>query len=219
MNTTGRRRRRVAAVAGLAAASLSVLSAGPAHAIETRQFGIEPSPRVAGGANRSSITAKAAAGSTHRDAIRVWNKGSRPVTLLISTAPATKEPDGSVRLGGPSAPLGWVGLESTKVTLAGKAAAVVPVSIRIPRSAREDTALALVVQPIAAAGAEPAVLERLAMMVYIQPDGVAAPAEGQSAVLVGLAAALAAGVAGWLVIAGRRTRRPAAGGGRVAPAV
>lgn len=218
MKPTRGRRHLAAALAGVAATLIVVVTGGPAHAIETRQFGLEPSPRVADGANRSSITVKSAAGATHRDAIRIWNKGSRPVTLVISTTPATKERDGSVRLGGPSEPLGWVSLDSTTVELAGKASAVVPVSVRIPRSARADTALALLVQPLAAPGAEPAVLERLAMMVYIQPHGVAAPAEGQSGLLTGLAAALAVGAAAWLVIAGGKARR-AAGRARVAPAV
>lgn len=206
-----RGRRVAAALAAVAAFGLTMAGAGPAHAIETRQFGLEPSPRVAGGVNRSSITVTAKAGATHHDAIRVWNKTSRPVTLIISAAPATREDDGSVHLGGASEPPGWVSIKNTAVTLAGKADAVVPVAVRIPRSARADTALALVVRPEAAPGSEPAVLERVAMMVYIEPSGVAAPAAGAPGWLAPLAAALAAGVGGaWAVMAMRRSRRAAA---------
>lgn len=139
------------------------------NAIETASFGLAP----AGGQTRTALHEDVAPGGTSRDAVRVWNKTSAPLTLTVSVQRASLDPDGKVELGGTGGAASWVRVERTELSLGPRESVDVGVVVDAPREMPGGTSTAaIVVAPAASTSAESAVVQRVALMVYVQaPSG------------------------------------------------
>lgn len=190
------------AVAGVAWLGLPTAAA----AIETATFGIEPAPVVVDGERRQSLHEEVPPGGSTTDAVRLWNKTGRPLTLSLKAVAAQRAADGSASLGGDPTPPGWVDVEQSRVTVPARGQRVVRFTIRAPRDLPEATStFALLTEPVAERGEEPAVLQRLALMVYVRPgEGPASVAETALGLLPWVAAALLVLVLVGLVVVRRR---------------
>jgi hypothetical protein len=165
---------RIARTAALAAstAALAVLGlvwAGPAGAIETAQFGLNPS----GAGTRTALHEDVRPGHHVNDSVVVWNKTDSPIDVVLGVSSASIGKDGKPTLGGAGGAAKWVHLGATTVHLAPKARAGVPVRIDAPRVLPAGTSLAAVTAEAApGANHQIAVVERVAIMVYVQaPKG------------------------------------------------
>lgn len=155
-------------LAGLALAATTVVAwAGPAAAIETPQFGLEPAPR---GAPRAQLREQVRPGHRVTDEVRVWNKSSRPLTLRLSAQDAVLADDGSARLGGTSGVAGWADVGDRVVTLGPRESRLVPFILTAPRNlAGRPSSFALVAEPLLGPDTTVSVVQRLAQMVYVEP--------------------------------------------------
>lgn len=154
------------AMAGLVGAGALV---GPAAAIETAGFGLD----VAQPTEDGRLHVPAAAGATSTGAIRVWNKTAAPLTLELRIASARVEADGRASPGGDDPAVGWVSVDPATVELGPSAEATVAVEVRPPRRlGGEAHTVAVVAHPVPASGGDqPAVIQRLALTVFLEPDG------------------------------------------------
>jgi hypothetical protein len=179
---------RVAALLGL----LLLLTTLPAaHAIETASFGLAPGGRDQ---HRTSLHEEVKPGDRVDDAVRLWNKTDKPLTLALSVQGASLDAGGSVKLGGTGGASGWVRLGQSSVTLAPGASASVPLVVQAPRTMPSGTATAAVVAEPAGSGG--AVVQRVALMVYVSaPSG--SPLRAALGWIVWIAVALVVLVAGW----------------------
>lgn len=158
---------RAAAVAAALTGALAVF-AGPAGAIESPVFRLEPADRDGPRANfREALRP----GKTTKDDVVVTNKTKRPLALRLSVAPATVGKDGSVRLTGNESVASWVELDAEEVNLAPLAARTVRFEVHAPRELPKTAmTMAIVAEPSGAdGGASVAVLQRLAVMAYMGP--------------------------------------------------
>ncbi|MDP9386605.1 MAG: hypothetical protein M3Q48_01415, partial [Actinomycetota bacterium] len=164
--------RRAALRAGAAAGALAgllALTAGPAAAIESPEFRLEPVDRDG---PRANLREALRPGRTTTDAVVLTNKTDRPLPLRLSVAPATVGPDGSVRLTGSEAVASWVKLEDGLVTLAPRSSRAVRFVVHAPRELPGTAmTMAIVAEPAAPSHAPVAVLQRLAVMAYLAPAG------------------------------------------------
>jgi len=202
-----RRRWAARAVAGVACLGLAV----PAGAIETVVFGIEPWPTVVDGQRRQSLHEAVPPGGSKTDAVRLWNKTKRPVTLAVKAVAARREADGSVSLGGDPTPASWVEVEPSEVTVPAGGQRVVEFTIRAPRDLPETTStFALLAEPVVGRDEQPAVLQRLALMAYVRPgEGSSSVADAALGALPWVAGALLVLVlAGLLVVRRRQSVAP-----------
>lgn len=140
-----------------------------ANAIETASFGLAP----AGGRTRTALHEDVAPGGRSRDAVRVWNKTNEPLTLTVSVQRASLDADGKVELGGAGGAAAWVRVERTELSLGPRESVEVGVLVHAPRELPDGTSTAaIVVAPAASSSAESAVVQRVALMVYVQaPEG------------------------------------------------
>lgn len=140
----------------------------PAGAIETESYGLDVVQRTEDG--RLHLEVKA--GKTTRGQVRVWNKSAQPITLQLSVAPAQIGDGGAVSLGGDGKGVDWVELKPTRVELAGGGEKIVAVAVRPPRKIDgTERAVAIQVEPaVTAGGQQPAVVQRLALTTYLEPD-------------------------------------------------
>jgi hypothetical protein len=141
----------------------------PAGAIETSSYGLDVVQRTDDG--RLHVAVKA--GETTTGQVRVWNKEQQPITLQLSVAPAQVDKGGTVSLGGDGEGVDWVTLSPARVELAAGADQVVAVRVRPPRKIEggQDRVVAVQVEPAASAtGDQPAVVQRLALTTYLEPD-------------------------------------------------
>jgi hypothetical protein len=147
-----------------------LLTTTPALALETRTFGLEPArdARVEPGTER--LVVEPDRGGDATTAVRLHNRTDQPVILQLSAEAAKVNDDGGAELGGDGRAAGWISFSEDRVELAAGADAIVEVHVRAPRRAgtAERTA-AVVAQPVVASGATPAVVERLALVVYVRP--------------------------------------------------
>lgn len=143
------------------------LGAAPAGAIETATFGIDVATPTPDGRLHIPITA----GSSNRAELRVFNKSDAPLALQLSVAPAIVDETGSSSVGGDDEAAGWAAVEPSRVDLGPGEERRVAVVVAAPdRLSGEIHTIAVVAEP--AAGAErPAVLQRLAVTVFLEPDG------------------------------------------------
>lgn len=193
---------RAAAVAAAVATAATLGAGRTAHAIETKDVGLEPVPTGDDG-GRQSLRVEIIPGREATDAVRVWNKTDRPLTVDLLATAAKKAGDGSVSLGGDAAPASWIDVEHGRITLPPKGERVIAITVRPPEAlpALETTA-AIMVQPVSDAAAPPAILQRVAVMTYLSASSLhAPPATGTRlpvwliviAVLLAVAAAALAG--------------------------
>lgn len=189
---------RAAAVTALLLVGLVVL-AGPASAIETAEFGMEPASREeSGGPLR--IEVPAGGGETER-ALRIWNKTKRPLEIRLQVVSATRAADGTAALGGDSPSVQWVTLAPASAAIPPRGERKVTVRITMPKDTGPGThTFAIVAEPAPPAGqAPPAVVSRLAVAGFLDIGSAPAPASSL-ALLPVLAAAVALAGAASLVI-------------------
>lgn len=149
--------------------------AGDAWAVETRTFGMEPSPAVIDGKHRQAFDYELGPRDKRRDAVKVFNKTRKPLTLAVYPVNATRKPDGSIGVGlqqGRRGPATWIRMDREEVRLPPKQAAKVGFVVQAPESFPEKK------QYLAAIAVEPAhdrakhgvaVVQRLATVVYVEP--------------------------------------------------
>lgn len=153
----------------LTGALLAFVGGGaPAGAIETTSYGLDVAERSDDG--RLHLTLRAGESTTGR--LRVWNKEQAPITLQLRVAPAQMDDDGTVSLGGDGDGVEWVELEPTRVELAAGTERIVEVRVEAPRKLEDDIkVVAIQVEPtVDAGGTQPAVVQRLALTTYLEPD-------------------------------------------------
>ncbi|HEV7888618.1 MAG TPA: hypothetical protein VGO92_13755 [Acidimicrobiales bacterium] len=162
------RRGRAAALVALVLVAgvggVLVAGAGPADAIETASFGLGPS----GDGRRTALHEQVRPGKHVDDGVRLWNKTGEPVTVSLTVQGASIAPDGTVSLGGNGGAAKWVHLGRSSVTLAAHASTVVPVKVSAPRTLPAGTTTAAVVaEPVLPGAKDAAVVQRVALMVYV----------------------------------------------------
>jgi hypothetical protein len=146
----------------------AVLSgAAPAFAIETTTFGIDVAEESEDG--RLHIQIKAGESTTGR--LRVWNKQATPLTLVLSVFPARVDDNGQATLGGEEEATEWVAVEPSRVELDPGASQTIEVRVDAPRKLdREVRTVAVLAQPDTGGEQAPAVLQRLAVTTFLEPD-------------------------------------------------
>jgi hypothetical protein len=193
--------RRVLAVCAITAACWIAL-ATPASAIETATFGI-----TAGGqANASAVHATMHAGSTEPITVEVWNRTAAQLTLDVRAVPATVDSAGSASLGGKDEAAGWASFAkgAQRPILRPKARTRITVSVDVPKHASHGRhTFAVLAEPVQNPGeAPPAVLQRLAVMAYVQVDG---PVHATGPVGAASVALLVLGLAGGVALTATAT--------------
>lgn len=140
----------------------------PIGAIETATFGLDVVER----SDDSRLHVPVRAGETTTGQLRVWNKSQAPLTLQVRVVPAQMDDAGTVSLGGDGEGVAWVSVDPDRVELAPSAERVVTVRVEAPRKiAGDDLVVAVQVEPASVEGAaQPAVVERLALTTYLEPD-------------------------------------------------
>lgn len=204
--------RRVVALAALVVAAVGAAGAG-AGAIETSTFGIAPAVAVAGAEHGGHLRLGMRPGETATTRLRVWNKTDRPLTLALGVMPASVKADGTPSLGGDRTPVGWVRVTDAPVRLAGREARVVDVRVHAPDPLPAGIHTVAVLAQVQGAGAAPAVLERVGVVMELaRAPGAPSRAVSVAGVplwLAVLALAFLGGAAGMLV---RHRRRISARG-------
>lgn len=190
----------------LLAGTLAVGLASPAGAIETSEFGIEAQSPVTDSGGRPRFVAEVAAGRATSVAVRVWNKSDGAVTVALTVVPATVSPDGPASLEGDTEPVRWVSLAEEEIHLAPGEDRTLDVLVEGPRHLEDRPRTVAVVAQAADAGSSagadsPAVLQRLALIAYLEPVAGGVPGLG---LLPWVAGALALAVAGWAASARHR---------------
>jgi len=140
----------------------------PTGAIETATFGLDVAEESEDGRLHISV----AAGTTARRDVLLWNKRPEPLRLRLSVAPAVVDGTGRAALGGTDIePVEWVEVPET-VDLRPEERRRVTIEVRAPRKIDAATrSVAIVAEPVAAEGSQPpAVVERLALTTYLEPD-------------------------------------------------
>lgn len=146
----------------------ALLGGAPARAIETATFGLDVAERT----EDARLHIPIAAGKTSTGRVLVWNKQTAPLTLRLSVSPATVEGDGPLALGGnDTEPVAWVEPEPEEVELGPEERRVVTIEVHAPRKLDSRTrTVAIVAEPTFRDGETPAVLQRLALTTFLEPD-------------------------------------------------
>lgn len=145
-----------------------LISSTPTGAIETATFGLD----VAEESDDGRLHIPLAAGRTTGRDVLVWNKQSEPLQLQLSVAPAVVDGTGKAALGGSDTdPVEWVEVPKAIDLRAGERRRVT-VEVRAPREIDAATrSVAIVAEPAATDGSSPpAVVQRLALTTYLEPD-------------------------------------------------
>ena len=150
----------------IAGVVLAVASATPAVALETDRFGIDVVNRT----EDSRLHIDIAAGETSRGQLKVWNKHTAPVTLKLTVVPASVDRSGSASIGGDDEAVAWVSVEPKQVTLAPGASRTLEVEVNAPRKLDGETKTVAVMAEPVTEGEAPAVLQRLAVTTFLEPD-------------------------------------------------
>ena len=140
----------------------------PVGAIETQSFGLDVAERTEDGRLHLDLRA----GESTTGTVKVWNKLDQPLALELDVVPAQLDDAGTVSLGGDGEGVDWVSLDPAEVRLAGGEERIVQVRVEAPRKLEADTkVVAIQVEPaIAPDGQQPAVVQRLALTAYLEPD-------------------------------------------------
>lgn len=161
-------RRPLLLTAAIAVIVGALLGSAPTSAIETATFGLD----VAEESDDARLHIAISAGRTSTGTILVWNKQETALRLRLSVSPAVVDGAGSVSLGGDdAAPVEWVDIDEA-VELGPQERRRITVEVRAPRKLEARTrTVAIVAEPAAVEGeAAPAVLQRLALTTYLEPD-------------------------------------------------
>jgi hypothetical protein len=138
----------------------------PSGAIETETFGLDVASRT----DDARLHIPVEAGRTTSGQVLVWNKEAMPLTLRLSVLPATVDADGRAKLGGDDLEaVGWIAIDE-EVELEAEERRTVDVEVRAPRKLdRAVRTVAIVAEP-AVEGEQPAIVQRLALTTYLEPD-------------------------------------------------
>lgn len=153
-------------MSAVVAVAALVLLAAPAAGIETATFGLDSAS-----GERLEIPIRAGERTTARAV--VWNKTDAPISLELRVAVASVDASGTASLGeGDVEVASWVSLQEREVDLGPQERQEVGLSVEPPSELSAETkTFALVAQAAAPqAGAPPAVLQRLALVGYLEPD-------------------------------------------------
>ncbi|HWC31770.1 MAG TPA: hypothetical protein VG709_01415, partial [Actinomycetota bacterium] len=159
----------------LAVAAFVVASPGSAGALETDRFGVEPYPLFVEGEVRRSFQVSLDPGGTLTDAVRLWNKTRKPVTVRLYGA-GVQVADGQYSVAAYEArdagAGGWLDPDATEVRLPPNEERIVSFTVSAPPVLpREGQTVALVAESdtgIEAEGVD--VVARLAMLVDVRPE-------------------------------------------------
>ncbi|HUQ40162.1 MAG TPA: hypothetical protein VM030_08380 [Acidimicrobiales bacterium] len=184
-----RRAFRAAALAVVAVVVPLGITAAPAGAIETSQFGIDPVATPGQEADR--ISPEVRAGKETTGAVRVWNKTDKPVDLRMWAAPASFDRAGVVSLGGDGEASAWVEVPGA-VHLGPKESRQVTVTVTGPRHVSPGTKPVALMAEVTSSGSAPAVLQRLAVVAYLRPAGPSSAALPRALVALAVLLLLAA---------------------------
>jgi hypothetical protein len=190
----------------LTGALLAITGGGaPVGAIETESFGLD----VARPTQDGRLHIVLAAGKTTTGQVKVWNKTQAPLILELRIVGAQIDGSGRVALGGDGKGVDWVELDPDRVELDAGQERTVDVRVQAPRKL-DDEVLAVAVQVEPAVGGEgaPAVVQRLALTTYLEPDGGSLIASLGPFPWIALAVLLVVATA--MVRAAARRRRPGA---------
>ncbi len=159
------RRLLLLAVSGVLLAILA--GSAPAGAIETSSFGID----VAKPTKDGRLHVEVRAGHTSTTAVRVWNKSATAaITLRLSTVPAHVQANGAASLGGDATAVAWTHVPKATVTLAPGESRQVDVEITPPRKISGDQRTVAVLAEQVTPGAAPAVMQQVAVTMFLSPD-------------------------------------------------
>jgi hypothetical protein len=148
-------------------AGVILLGITPAGAIETESFGFDVIEAT--GDRRLHVLIKAGEQSTAE--LKVWNKQQAELRLDFGVSPARVDDAGNPVLGGDDEPVAWVKVEPAALTLAPGEEQRVKIVVRAPRKLDGDTkTVAVLATPAHEADVPPAVLQRLAITTYLEPD-------------------------------------------------
>lgn len=156
----------LAVVTVVAAGAILHGGVAPAAAIETTSFGID----VATPSEDQRLHIPVQAGETSTGELRVWNKQDTPLRLALSVAPARVDDEGRASLGGDEPAVEWVSIEPATVELDPGGERTVEVRVDAPRKLDGDTRTVAVVAQPSVDGDAPAVLQRLAITTFLEPD-------------------------------------------------
>jgi hypothetical protein len=164
------------AVAALTLILLAVVALPAiAGAMATSQFALEPAPGASLVTGQDRLLVRPKRGATSHTQVQVTNRRSRPLTLRMDVVPVTVKPDGTASLGGDYRAVGWIRLERERVVLGPHESAIVTAAVHVPRRASEaPRTVGILAEPLPKAGAPPpAVVQRLALVLLIEPHGTA----------------------------------------------
>lgn len=187
--------RRALAALGLVATAVLV-SPAIAGALGTSQFTIEPGPGARTDQRTDRLVVTPERGGSSRTSVQLTNRLDRPLELRLEVEPVEVRPSGAAALGGDGRGVSWVDLDRDRLVLAPQQATVVLATIHVPRSASDaERTVGILAEPIAPGDQQTAVIQRLALVLYIRP-GRPAP---RPVVLIGIALVMAVAVLGAVV--------------------
>lgn len=160
-----------AVLVAAAGATLAVVSAAPAQAVQTDEFGLRP----AGDTPRAKIEVPAS-GATKTDAVVVYNRTNHPITVTLGLVGVDSPKAGQFAIGDQaSATSKRITPAATTITLAAAQEANVPLTLVTPRG----TSAAQWAAVVATAGdidtGSLAVRQRLAVLVGFTPTSALVP--------------------------------------------
>lgn len=157
--------RALLAVVTVAAGAI-LSGVAPAVAIETTSFGIDVATR----SDDQRLHIPVRAGETSTGELRVWNKQDTPLRLAFSVAPARVDDEGRASLGGDEPAVEWLSIEPASLELDAGAERIVEVRVHGPRKLEVGKRTVAVLAQPAVDGDAPAVLQRLAITTFLEPD-------------------------------------------------
>lgn len=190
-------------------ASAGVLIAGsPAQAVETTTWGLTAAP--AGHTQRTSLS-HAADGSTVHDAVIVFNRTAKPMTVHLYVL-ATDYANGVYKFGRPDTGLAaGTNLGTSTVALAPFQRVRVPVTIHMPRGVKSTTLAGIGAEASAVNDGDLSIMQQLVVLVKATPTSHVLPPLARDIFPWALIAIGVLAVAGALVERERRRSRRNAG--------
>jgi hypothetical protein len=164
---------RILVVGLIAAAGVLAMSA-PAHAVQTTTWGIAAAPD--GHGQRTSLS-HAADGSTVHDAVIVYNRTAKPITVHLYVL-GTNYVGGSYQFSRPTSGLAAAtSLGSGNVKLGPYQEVRIPVTIHMPRGVKTTTLAGIGAEASAINDGDLSVMQQLVVLVKANPSNhvVAAP--------------------------------------------
>ena len=157
---------RILVVAVIAAAGALMMSA-PAHAVQTTTWGITAAPNGSG--QRTSLS-HAADGSTVHDAVIVYNRTAKPITIHLYVL-GTNYVNGSYQFSKPTTGLAAAtSLGQSNVQLRPYQELRVPVTVRMPRGVKTTTLAGIGAEASGINNGALTIMEQLVVLVKATPS-------------------------------------------------